>query len=592
VTRDYHHDCGIIKTTMKEECMNERRSQTFCLFATVFAFVTLLATPATVSAQEATPAGLTESIQSLTREELEAQIVEDLGFTEAATTGGTFLDSSIGDIQSLHPLLVDEFTSVKIVNLLFESLIGNDVRNGQPAPTGLADSWEIAPDGATYTFHLDTDATWHDGVDVTAEDVQFSFDAMADPDLGSAYTGAFLDATKSWRVIDDDTFEVIAHEPLATFLFDLVPVFIIPKHIWESIPSTDWRTDPGATGIDPLRVIGSGPFKFQEWRQGESVTVVRNDEYHGKVPYIDAYVLRIWSDQTALVNALITGEIDAAGLEPTDVQTVAGTAGLQVATFSTPDFTLYLTNLDPQKTTLFLDQRVRQALLSALDRESMVRDILLGQGEVAQGTQPVISYAYAPDQLTTTYAFDPAHAQALLSEAGWSDTNGDGIVDKGDQPFSFELIYRSGSPTNDQLVAYMQDAWRDVGVEVIPRALEFPALVETISGDHEFDVALISFSWDASFTQDSMFACDQYTGGFNVVKYCNADVDELFDEAKRTLDLETRRRLLIQATNLINDDLPVAVMFFGARSVGYSDRLQNYKPTAWGTDPRYIWIQR
>jgi peptide/nickel transport system substrate-binding protein len=241
---------------------------------------------------------------------------------------------------------------------------------------------------------------------------------------------------------------------------------------------------------------------------------------------------------------------------------------------------------------LFLDQRVRQALLSALDRESMVRDILLGQGEVAQGTQPVISYAYAPDQLTTTYAFDPAHAQALLSEAGWSDTNGDGIVDKGDQPFSFELIYRSGSPTNDQLVAYMQDAWRDVGVEVIPRALEFPALVETISGDHEFDVALISFSWDASFTQDSMFACDQYTGGFNVVKYCNADVDELFDEAKRTLDLETRRRLLIQATNLINDDLPVAVMFFGARSVGYSDRLQNYKPTAWGTDPRYIWIQR
>jgi peptide/nickel transport system substrate-binding protein len=572
--------------------MNQRRTQTLCLFATVCAFVTLLATPSALLAQEATPRDVTESMRSLTREELEAQIVEELGFTEAVTPGGTFVDASIGDIQSLHPLLVDEFTSVKVANLLFESLIGNDVRNGQPAPTGLADSWEIAPDGVTYTFHLDTDATWHDGVDVTAEDVQFSFDSMADPDLGSAYTGAFLDATESWRVIDDDTFEVVAHEPLATFLFDLVPVFIIPKHIWESVPSTDWRTDPGATGIDPLRVIGSGPFKFQEWRQGESVTVVRNDEYHGKVPYIDAYVLRIWSDQTALVNALLTGEIDAAGLEPTDVQTVAGTAGLQVATFSTPDFTLYLTNLDPQKTTLFLDQRVRQALLSALDRESMVRDILLGQGEVAQGTQPVISYAYAPDQLTTTYAFDPAHAQALLSEAGWSDTNGDGIVDKGDQPFSFELIYRSGSPTNDQLVAYMQDAWRDVGVEVIPRALEFPALVETISGDHEFDVALISFSWDASFTQDSMFACDQYEGGFNVVKYCNADVDEIFDEAKRTLDLETRRRLLIQATNLINDDLPVAVMFFGARSVGYSDRLQNFKPTAWGTDPRYIWIQR
>jgi peptide/nickel transport system substrate-binding protein len=572
--------------------MKERRSQNFCLFAMVVTFVTLLATPSPLLAQEATPTGIPEAMRSLTRDEFEAQIVEDLGFTEATTPGGTFLDSSIGDIQSLHPLLVDEATSVKVANLLFESLVGNDIRNGQPAPTGLADSWEIAPDGVTYTFHLNTEAKWHDGVDVTAEDVQFSFDAMADPATGSAYTGDFVNETKAWRVIDDDTFEVVAQEPLATFLFDLVPIFIIPEHIWGTVPSADWGTDPGATGSNPDRVIGSGPFTFQEWRQGESVTVVRNDAYHGKVPYIDTYVLRIWPDQTTLVNALLNGEIDAALLEPTDVQTVEGTAGLQVTTFPTPDFTFYLTNLDPQKSTLFLDKRVRQALLSALDRESMVRDILLRQGQVAQGTQPVISYAYAPDLLTTTYDFDPAHAKALLSEAGWSDTNGDGIVEKSGQPFSFELIYRSGSPTNDQLVAYMQDAWRDVGVEVRPRALEFPALVETISGDHTFDVALISFSWDASFTQDSMFACDQYAGGFNVVKYCNAQVDAIFGEAKRTLDFETRRQLLIQATNLINDDLPVAVLFFGTTSVGYSDRLQNFKPTAWGMDPRYIWIQR
>src|SRR5215213_9479317 len=249
--------------------MNRRRSQTLCLFATICAFLTLLATPLALLAQEATPRGVAESMRSLTREEVEAQIVEALGFAEAVTPGGTFVDASVADIQSLHPLLVDEFTSVKIASLLFESLVGNDIRTGQPAPTGLADSWEIAPDGVTYTFHLNTNATWHDGVDVTAEDAKFTFDAMADPATGSAYTGDFLDATESWRVIDDDTFEVVAQEPLATFLFDLVPVFIVPKHIWGSIPSADWSTDPGATGSDPDRVIGSGAFKFQEWRQGE-----------------------------------------------------------------------------------------------------------------------------------------------------------------------------------------------------------------------------------------------------------------------------------------------------------------------------------
>src|SRR5918995_5972206 len=257
---------------------NQRRSQTFGLLATVFAFVTLLATPAMVPAQEATPTGAIESMRSLTRDELEEQIVEELGFTDAATPGGTFLDASIGDIQSLHPLLVDEFTSVKVANLLFESLVGNDIRTGQPAPTGLADSWEIAPDGVTYTFHLNKDAKWHDGVDFTADDVQFSLDALANPDTGSVYTGTFVDSVASWRAIDDDTFEIVAKEPLYTLLYDIVAL-IVPKHIWESVPVADWRNDPGATGADPSRVIGTGPFKFQEWRQGEGVSLVPNDDY-------------------------------------------------------------------------------------------------------------------------------------------------------------------------------------------------------------------------------------------------------------------------------------------------------------------------
>ena len=104
--------------------------------------------------------------------------------------------------------------------------------------------------------------------------------------------------------------------------------YIVPKHIWESVPFADWRTDPGATGTDPSRVIGSGPFKFQEWRQGESVTLVRNDDYYGKVPYIDSYTMRIWPDQTAVVNALLNGEIDAAALEPADIAAVEGTPGI------------------------------------------------------------------------------------------------------------------------------------------------------------------------------------------------------------------------------------------------------------------------
>lgn len=571
--------------------MRGHRSHSPVWLGTILLVTTMLIAPWTTFAQEATPAGVGETITSLTRGEFTAQLVEDMEFTEAATPGGTFIDSNTADIQTVHPFLAEENATIGVVGLIYEQLVGGDPRNGQPAPTGLADYWEIAPDGVTYTFHLNKEATWHDGEDVTAEDVVFSFDALANPDSGSAYTASFNDAVESYRAIDDDTVEVVAREPLFTFLYELV-AYIVPKHIWEDVPIAEWRNDPGATGADPSRVVGTGPFRFQEWQQGQRVTLVRNDDYYGKVPYIDAYTYIVWPDQTAVVNALLNGEIDAAGLEPADIAAVEGTPGIAVSHFPTRGFAYYEFNLDPEVTTKWQDQRVRQAMLYALDRESIVNDILLGYAEVAQGTQPVISYAYAPDQLTMTYTYEPERARTLLEEAGWTDTDGDGIVDMDGEALSFELLYPAGSPTYDQLVAYMQDAWRDIGVDASPRALEFPALIEATTTNPTFEIAIYGFLWDATFIQDAMFGCDQYQVGFNDMMYCNPDLDEINDEAKRTFDEDARRELLIQASNIVNEEQPVAVLYFSQAHAAYNDALQNYIPSTWGVSLPYVWIQQ
>jgi peptide/nickel transport system substrate-binding protein len=571
--------------------MRGHRSHTPGWIAAVLMVATMLVVPWSSLAQNATPTVSSGPIKSLTRDEYQAQVTEAMGYSEAATPGGTFIDSNIADIQTVHPFLAEEQASLGIVGMIYEQLVGGDIRNGQPAPNGLADWWEVAPDGVTYTFHLNKDAKWHDGVDVTAADVKFSFDALANPDSGSTYTGSFNDSVKSWRVIDDDTFEMVAKKPLYTFLYDLV-AFIIPKHIWENVPFKDWRTDPGATGTDPSRVIGSGPFKFKEWKQGESVTLVRNDDYYGKVPYIDTYKMLVWPDQTAVVNALLNGEIDAASLEPADIATVEGTSGIQVAHYPTRGFLYYEFNLDPEVTTKWQDQRVRQALLYALDRESIVNDIKLGYAEVAQGTQPTVSYAYAPDEITTKYSYDPDKAKSLLAEAGWTDSNGDGVVDKDGESLSFEMLYPSGSSEWDQLLAYVQDAWREIGVAATPRALEFPALIEATTTNPTFEIAFYRFSWDATFIQDAMFGCNQYQVGFNDMKYCNPKEDELNAEAKGTFDEASRRNLLIQAENIVNDEQPIAVLLFEQGHAAYSDKLQNYKPNTWGIDLNYVWIQQ
>jgi peptide/nickel transport system substrate-binding protein len=551
-----------------------------------------LVVPWSVFAQaDGTPAAEGETIVSKTKEEYRTEIEEVFTYSEAATPGGTLVDANVNDVKTIHPLLADDAGSFAAVGTFYDGLIGTDIRTGQPAPTGLADYWEISPDRRTYTFHLNKDAKWHDGTDITAHDVQFSFDSVADPELGSPYAQTMLDSTESWRVIDDDTIEVVAKEPRVTFLFDL-HTLVIPKHIWEDVPIADWATDGGATGQDPSRVVGSGAYKFVELRPGESFTGIRNEDYYQRKPYIEEVVTRIWPDQTSVVNAFLNGEIDYTTLEPVDAELVKTMEEFEVATYPTRGFTFYQTNMDPKKTDLFLDTRVRQALLYGLDRESIANDILLGNATVAQGTQPVISFAYAPEEITTRYDFDPEKAKALLAEAGWTDSDGDGIVDKDGKPFAFELMYSSGAQSTEQIVAYMQDAWRDIGVDATPRALEFPALVKAISEDHDFDVALLGFNWDPSFIQDSMFGCNQYEGGFNFVRYCNERVDELNAQAKRTFDEAARRELVIEATNLINDDLPVAVMHFSKANVGFTDRLQNFMPGSWGQHFEYVWLQQ
>jgi peptide/nickel transport system substrate-binding protein len=578
-----------------EDSMNRchcspRLTRRHIVASTLFAG-TGLALPRWVSAQEATPAAVAEAMTSQTREEFRAEIEDALGYTEAATPGGAYIDAQITDVQTIHPLLAEDGPSLAIVGRIYEQLVGGDVRTGGPAPNGLADYWEIGEDGITYTFHLNQNATWHDGTDVTADDVQFSFDALANPEVGSSYTQTFLDATESWRVIDEHTFEAVAKEPLYTFLYDLV-TWIIPKHIWENVPVADWRTDGGATGQDPTRVVGSNAFKFQEWVQGASITLTRNDDYYAKVPYLETLVTRIWPDQTAVVNALLNGEIDGASVPPPDAETVAATEGLETTVYPTRGFTFYATNLDPEKSQLFLDQRVRQALMFGLDRQSIVDNIRLGYGEVAQGTQPVVSFAYAPDRIETQYTYDPERARALLEEAGWTDTDGDDIVDKDGEPLAFEAIYPSGIPEHEQTLAYMQDAWRDIGIDMTPRATEFASLVDIITGDRNFDMAYLLFNWDATFIQDAMFGCDQYEGGFNFVRYCNETLDELFAEAKRTFDEEARRELMIEAANIVNEELPVAVLHFGQAIAGYRDVLQNFEPSTWGIDLSYVWIQQ
>ena len=551
------------------------------------------------AAQDASPAASPagEAIKSITREEYYAQLAEAFPMEEPASTGGDLLYAETSDIQTLNPTLVQDVYSGYITGAIFNSLIVSSAIDGTYVPD-LADSWEMAADGITYTFHLNPNVTWHDGTPFTSADVEFSFDSIVDETSISVRRSDVTSVVASYRSIDDHTFEVTAVAPVANFL-DKGPnnVAIVPKHIWESVPFADWGAAAGSTGQDPTKVIGTGPFKFVEWVAGDHVTITRNDDYWdaSRTPVIDNFIYRIIPEPSSAVQALVTGEIDMFELPLAQVdQLKASSPELNYVDFDTTSFTYYSPNLDPAKITLFEDRGVRQALMYALDRQLAAEQVLFGYGIQADGTQPVLSVAYAPDQVNTIYNYDPDKARALLEEAGWVDTDGDGVREKDGVKFSFEMQYAEGVTTYVQLVPYMQQAWLDVGIEVIPTAVPFPTLVENFTTG-KFEMVTIGFNWTIDGDQGSMFRSDSFApNGFNCAHYVNPEYDRLNDEQALELDPEKRRQLLIEQSNIINDEQPVGILFFSKTVCGIQPRVHNLKPNGYSQfwSLPWAWIEQ
>jgi len=173
----------------------------------------------------------------------------------AAKQGGSLIVGGSSDISTLNPILASDDLTFQVVGSIFETLAGGSPIDGTPVP-GLADSWDVSPDGMTYIFHISQTARWQDGVDVTAEDVKFSFDAALNPNTGSRYTTLFNENIASYRVVDENTFEVTARDHFVSFLQNgPASIFIVPKHIWEQVDFAVWSFDDGSTGRDASRVI-------------------------------------------------------------------------------------------------------------------------------------------------------------------------------------------------------------------------------------------------------------------------------------------------------------------------------------------------
>ncbi|HEY8602119.1 MAG TPA: ABC transporter substrate-binding protein [Thermomicrobiales bacterium] len=496
--------------------------------------------------------------------------------------GGRIIEGNVTEVKTFNGMVSSDTSSAAMIAMVFNQLLGLNPDTALPFPdlateVPTRENGGISQDGLTYTFKLRTDVKWHDGTPFTAKDVVYTYTTMQKKELGSQRTTELNDRVESITAQGDNTVVFKMKKIVAPFLTSNMYA-IVPEHILKDVPADQIKAHPFSLG-DAKATIGTGPFKFGSYTKGDNVTLVKNPGYFRGEPAIDQYILKVVKDGTVLAAQLKTGEVDFGEITAALYEDMTKQPNVNAVKYDTYNFNFYTYQLDTAKTDLFQEKAVRQALAYALDREAMLKAIQFGLGSSGAGTEPVLSWAYAPDQITTKYTYDPNKANQLLDGAGWVK-GPDGIRAKNGKKLSFTIWGQSGSPVIDGYMASMQQLWKAIGVDCTPKNEEFSSLVARLTETYDFEMVIVGFSWGVDPDQSTMWATESYKGGFNLNKYSNPQVDTIVKQALSELDQEKRKQLYIQMQNIVADEAPSVILYFRQIPAAVNKRVHNLFPNA------------
>lgn len=483
--------------------------------------------------------------------------------------GGRIIIGSIGEPIKLNPILYDDSPSGDIIGFVFNGLVNVD-DNLNLIPS-LAEKWEFDEKGLKWKFYLKKGVKWHDGVEFTAEDVKFTIDKILDPKVNCKIRSNY-ELIKEVKVIDRYSLEISLKKPYAPFLWRM-GVGILPSHILSKVDinTADFNRRP----------IGTGPYKFKEWRSGDRVILEANPDYFEGRPYIKEVVYKVVPNIDTLLVQLETGEVDLVdGIQPKDYLRLKQNPKIKLYTYDALLYVYFGFNL---KNPLFQDIKVRYAIASAIDRSLIVENILKGFGMVAHSPIHPISWAYNPDIPKVEY--DEERARQLLKSAGWKDIDGDGIVEKGGKEFKFTIVTNQGNKIREQIAVIIQQQLKKLGIEVKPRIVEWSSFIENFINKGNFDTTIlgwISAMNDPDVEYDVWHSSQSFKEGRlrgnNFISYHNKEIDKLFEEGRVTMDKDKRKKIYFKIQEILAKELPYVFLYHPKVIVAIRDRFAGVTP--------------
>jgi len=489
---------------------------------------------------------------------------------ECPSTGGTLI-TAIGDNPvSLNGIYANDGISGSVLSWIFNPLTLGGENWGTQITGDLAESWSVSDDGLTWTFNLHKGVKFHDGTELTSDDVLYTFQTIQTSEADIApFRPRFYQGDKAIEFEAPDAYTVVAHlsEPNASFFTD-ISVPIVPRHVLEG---QDLREGPFNR-----QPVGTGPFKVVEWVTGESITLEANQDYFRGRPCLDKLIFRIIPDEQAQVNALLTGEIDF----------LLNVPGASVAQFeNNPDFTFVAADYDSQFQIVFnmakeqfQDKRVRQALMIAIDRQALVDTVRQGFGAVQNSHFDSVVPFYRQDKLGG-YDYDPERAGQLLDEAGIKDTNGDGFRDLNGQPWEINLLtFQQGFRNYFDYATVVQAYWQDIGLKVNLETRDLATMVQQLyqerKEDKPYDV--LTSGWSQIGPEPNSYANFYITTdtlGPNLGNYNNPEVNDLFARAQKMTNFDERMAVYEQIEKILWDELPALPLYRNTNPVVVSNRF-------------------
>lgn len=482
----------------------------------------------------------------------------------AQTPPNVLVVGQVAEPRSLDPHAVTAVNDFRILMNVYDGLVRYQDGTLEVEPA-LAESWNISDDGLTYTFRLREGVRFHDGSPLDAEAVKFNFDRMLDEDHPYHDTGPFplsffFSAIDSVSAVDSHTVEFRLAEPYAPFLSNLAyPTGLIVSPAAVAAHGAEFGRNPS----------GTGPFRFVEWISNSRVVIARDDAHWDGAPALEAVVYRPIVDANTRVAEMLSGGIDLmVEVPPDNLAGFAGDSGFQVHEQAGPHLWFLILNLREGP---FTDPRMRQAVNYAIDKQSLVQDVLQGTAEVAAGPTPP-AFAWAYNEALEPYPYDPDRARDLIEESGHQGAELTFYVTEGG----------SGMLDPGPMGAAIQADLARVGLDVRIETYEWNTFLGKVNPGLGGEADMAQMAWMTNDPDTLPYLALRTEawpeqGGFNSGYYSNPEVDRLLEAARRATDQDERARLYKAMQEIVHEDAPWVFVANWKQNAVTSARVQGFR---------------